>query len=152
VVTCGWLSRPPSRTPAAPPRGRAGTQGTGSGHPKCPAAYVKFYLGIVSGAQQSTEISNWFQDEIIAMANKSLPEAKVGAKVLGVSYQERTAGGRNGRLGSWEGHISARGTQLAARGPSGNCRPSATIYTRRHTENRTGAIPPPHGRICPNGT
>jgi hypothetical protein len=33
VVTCGWLSRrrPASRAPAAP-RGRAGTQGTGSGH------------------------------------------------------------------------------------------------------------------------
>jgi hypothetical protein len=39
--------------------------------PKYPAAYVKIDLGIVPGAQQSTEISNWLQDEIIAMINKS---------------------------------------------------------------------------------
>ena len=43
-----------------------------------------------------------------------------------------------------------RGTQLAARGPSGNRRPSAKIYTRRYTENRTGAITP-HGRRFLNG-
>jgi hypothetical protein len=46
-------------------------------------------LGIVPGSQQSTEISNGFQDEIIAMINKSLPEAKVGAKVLGVLYHRK---------------------------------------------------------------
>jgi hypothetical protein len=32
--------------------------------PKCPAAYMKLDLGIVPGAQQSTEILNWFQDEV----------------------------------------------------------------------------------------
>jgi hypothetical protein len=64
--------------------------------------------------------------------------------------EERAAGGRSGRSGSREVHSSARGTQLAARGPSGNRRPSAKIYTRRYTENRTGAIAP-HGRRCPNG-
>jgi hypothetical protein len=82
--------------------------GDGSNIPKYPAAYVKIDLGIVSGAQQSTEISNWLQDEIIALINKSLPEAKVGAKVLGVFYQERAAGGRNGRLGSREVQQAAR--------------------------------------------
>jgi hypothetical protein len=58
---------------------------------KYPAAYLKIDLGIVPGSQQSTEISNWFQDEIIAMImiNKSLPEAKVDAKVLGVFYHKK---------------------------------------------------------------
>jgi hypothetical protein len=37
------------------------------GHtPKFPAAFLKVDLGIVPGAQQSPEISNWLQDEILA--------------------------------------------------------------------------------------
>jgi hypothetical protein len=63
--------------------------GDESNIPKYPAAYVKIDLGIVPGSQQSTEISNWFQDEIIAMINRSLPEAKVGAKMPGVSYHRK---------------------------------------------------------------
>jgi hypothetical protein len=34
--------------------------------PKYPAPYIQMDLGIVPGAQESTIISNWFQDEIIA--------------------------------------------------------------------------------------
>ena len=30
--------------------------------PKYPAAYIQMDLGIVPGAQESTLISNWFQD------------------------------------------------------------------------------------------
>jgi hypothetical protein len=63
--------------------------GDESNIPKYPAAYVKNDLGIVPGAQQSTEISNWLQDEIIAMINKSLPEVKSDAKMLGVSYHRK---------------------------------------------------------------
>jgi hypothetical protein len=44
-------------------------------------------VGIVPGSQQSPEILNWFQDEIIAVINRSLPEEKVGAKILGVPYR-----------------------------------------------------------------
>jgi hypothetical protein len=68
---------------------RAPVLGDESNIPKYPAAYVKIDLGIAPGSQQSTEISNWLQDEIIAVINKSLPEAKVGAKVLGVSYHRK---------------------------------------------------------------
>jgi hypothetical protein len=51
-------------------------------------------LGIVPGSQQSPEISNRFQDEIIAMINKSHPEAKVDAKMLGVSYHRKLIRGQ----------------------------------------------------------
>jgi hypothetical protein len=45
-------------------------------------------------------------------------------------------GGRNDRLGSREGrYSSARSAQLAERGPSGSRRPSAKMYTTRHTKN-----------------
>jgi hypothetical protein len=61
--------------------------------------------------------------------------------------EERAAGGRNGRSGSREVHSSARGTQLAARGPSGNRRPFAKIYTRRHTENSNRGHNPPREKM-----
>jgi hypothetical protein len=70
---------------------RASVGGDGN-IPKYPAAYLKIDLGIVPGSQQSTEISNWFQDETIAMTNKSLPEAKVDAKMLGVPYHRKYSG------------------------------------------------------------
>ena len=63
--------------------------GGGGNIPKCPAAYLKIDLEIVPGSQQSTGISNWFQDEIIAVINRSLPEAKVRAKMPGVSYHRK---------------------------------------------------------------
>jgi hypothetical protein len=63
--------------------------GEGGYIPRYPAAYLKIDSGIVPGSQQSPEISNWFQDEIIAMINKSLPEAKVNAKMLGVFYHRK---------------------------------------------------------------
>ena len=49
--------------------------------PKLPAAYLKIDLGIVPGAQQSPEISNRFQDEVIERINKSHAEAQVGPKM-----------------------------------------------------------------------
>jgi malonyl CoA-acyl carrier protein transacylase len=62
--------------------------------PKYPAAYMKLDLGIVPGAQQSTESFNWLQDEIIAMTNKSRPEAHVDAKLIGVPYHRKLFRGR----------------------------------------------------------
>jgi hypothetical protein len=57
--------------------------------PKFSAAYIKLDLVIVPGAQQSTEISNWLQDEVIAMLNKSHPEANIDAKMIGVFYHRK---------------------------------------------------------------
>jgi hypothetical protein len=56
--------------------------------PKCPAAYIQIQmdLGIVPGAQESTIISNWFQDEIIAAMNKAHSEANIDAKTIDVEY------------------------------------------------------------------
>jgi hypothetical protein len=62
--------------------------------------------------------------------NKAVSDGEARERVRGEKVGER-----NGRLGSREvQYSSARSTQLAARGPSGNRRPSAKIYTRRHTE------------------
>jgi hypothetical protein len=62
----------------------------GGGHtPKFPAAYLKIDLGIVPGAQQSPEISNRFQDEVIERINKSHADAQVGAKMTGVFYHRK---------------------------------------------------------------
>jgi hypothetical protein len=69
--------------------------GGGGNIPKCPAAYLKIDLEIVPGSQQSTGISNWFQDEIIAVINRSLPEAKVRAKMPGVSYHRKLFRGQH---------------------------------------------------------
>jgi hypothetical protein len=55
---------------------------------------MKLELGIVPGAQQSTEISNWLQDEIIAMISKSHPGAHIDAKVIGVFYHRKVFRGR----------------------------------------------------------
>ena len=57
--------------------------------PKFPAAYMKLDLGIVPGAQQSTDISNWLQDEIIAVLNRSHAGANINAKMTGVSYHRK---------------------------------------------------------------
>ena len=63
--------------------------------------------------------------------NKAVNEGEDRERVRG-----EKVGGRNGRLGSGEGRYSSeRSTQLAARGPSGNRRPFAKIYTRRGTKN-----------------
>jgi hypothetical protein len=62
--------------------------------PKYPAAYMKLDLGIVPGAQQSIEISNWFQDEVIAMINRAHPDAHIDAKVIGVFYHRKLFRGR----------------------------------------------------------
>jgi hypothetical protein len=64
--------------------------------------------------------------------NKAMSDGEARERARG-----EKVGGRNGGLGSRElQYSSARSAQLAARGPSGNHRPSAKIYTRRHTENR----------------
>jgi hypothetical protein len=62
--------------------------------PKYPAAYIQMDLGIVPGAQESTLISNWFQDEIIAAMNKAHSEANVDANAIGVSYHSKLFRGR----------------------------------------------------------
>jgi hypothetical protein len=62
--------------------------------PKYPAAYMKMDLGIVPGAQQSTGIANWLQDEIIAMLSRSHEEANINAKVIGVSYHRKLFRGK----------------------------------------------------------
>jgi hypothetical protein len=62
--------------------------------PKFPAAYMEVDLGIVPGAQQSTDISNWLQDEIIAVLNRPHAEANINAKVVGVSYRRKLFRGK----------------------------------------------------------
>jgi hypothetical protein len=62
--------------------------------PKCPAAYMKLDLRIVPGAQQSTEISNWLQDEVIAVISRSHPDAHIDSKVIGVFYHRKLFRGR----------------------------------------------------------
>jgi hypothetical protein len=57
--------------------------------PKFPAAFLKVDLGIVPGAQQSPEISNWLQDEVIARMKECNAEAQVDDKVLGVFYHRK---------------------------------------------------------------
>jgi hypothetical protein len=52
--------------------------GDGGHNPKFPAGHVKLDLGIVPGAQQSTEISNWLQDEVIAVVNRAHLGDQVG--------------------------------------------------------------------------
>ena len=55
---------------------------------------MKLDLGIVPGAQQPTEMSNWFQDEVIAVINKAHPDAHIDSKVIGVSYHRKLFRGR----------------------------------------------------------
>jgi hypothetical protein len=62
--------------------------------PKYPSAYIQMDLGIVPGAQESTAISNWFQDEIIAAVNKAHSEANIDAKTIGVFYHSKLFRGR----------------------------------------------------------
>ena len=57
--------------------------------PKFSAAYMKLDLVIVPGAQQSTEISNWLQDEVIAVISRSHPDAHIDSKVIGISYHRK---------------------------------------------------------------
>jgi hypothetical protein len=62
--------------------------------PKCPTAYMQMDLGIVPGAQESTAISNWFQDDIIAALNEAHPEENIDAKSIGVFYHSKLFRGR----------------------------------------------------------
>jgi hypothetical protein len=62
--------------------------------PKFPAAHMELDLGIVPGAQQSTVISNWLQDEITAVLSKSHPDAHIDVKVIGVPYHRKLFRGR----------------------------------------------------------
>jgi hypothetical protein len=64
--------------------------------PKYPAAHIQMDLGIVPGAQESTAISNWFQDGIIAAMNGAYahPEENIDAKNIGVSYHSKLLRGR----------------------------------------------------------
>jgi hypothetical protein len=59
--------------------------------PKIPAAFLKVDLGIVPGAQQSPEISNWLQDEITAGIREcsTTESLQVDDKVLGVFYHRK---------------------------------------------------------------
>jgi hypothetical protein len=61
------------------------------GHtPKFPAAFLKVDLGNGPGAQQSPEISNWLQDEILARTKECSTTESLRAddKMLGVFYPE----------------------------------------------------------------
>jgi hypothetical protein len=62
--------------------------------PKCPAAYIQMDLGIVLGAQESTIISNWFQDEIIAAMNNAHSGANIDTRTTGVPYHSKLFRGR----------------------------------------------------------
>jgi hypothetical protein len=87
-------------------------------------------------------VRSWAQRDLVKTSRKRYVETDVFQEQIGAS-----------RLVGWAdfsvvaarcaADSSARGTQLAARGPSGNRRPSAKVYTRRYTESRTGAITPP---------
>jgi hypothetical protein len=51
-------------------------------------------LGIVPGAQESTIISNWLQDDIIAALQAAHPKEGIEDRSIGVFYHSRLYRGR----------------------------------------------------------
>jgi hypothetical protein len=62
--------------------------------PRYPAAYLQLDLGIVPGAQESTIISNWLQDDIIAALQAAHPKEGIEDRSIGVFYHSRLYRGR----------------------------------------------------------
>jgi hypothetical protein len=67
--------------------------------PRYPAAYLQLDLGIVPSAQESTTISNWLQDDIIAKLQAAHPKEGIDDKSIGVFYT--TLGSSGGGLCTW---------------------------------------------------
>jgi hypothetical protein len=86
--------------------------------PKFPAAHLKVDLGIVPGAQQSPEISNRLQDEVIARTKECNAEAQVDDKVLGVSYHRKLYRGQ---------HVCVYGTRKECNGTRGGGKHAARL-------------------------